>query len=218
MTSRRDALGGRAGAGGRRVQEDAAAELAEGGEGDGSPPVAADLALDRTGQAAAATAWLAAGLPAAQAIGQPVRPVAEARAVGQPALEARPAEQTVDVDQGAAGAEAVVRQGDDRRVPLRGQFQQAPDRLVERPQAGDRPPRSSRAGGRPSRPRRGTARAGAGGCRGCGSGPSGPTSRSGRRPGSAASAWARKIARLRAARDRRSSSRRGRPFQTILCV
>ena len=64
-------------------------------------------------------------------VAEPLGPVAEPRAVHQAALEAGVAEQAVDVDQRLARAEAVVRDGDDRRVAPRGQLQQPADALVE---------------------------------------------------------------------------------------
>ena len=65
----------------------------------------------------------------------PLGPVAEPCAVHQTALQARVAEQAVDVDEGPARAEPVVGDGDDRRVALRGQLKQPADALVERPEA-----------------------------------------------------------------------------------
>ncbi len=108
--------------------------------------------------------------------------IGETGAVHQAALQTRRAQQAVDVHERLARAEAVVGDGDHRRVALRGQFEQSADRVVERPDARLRLdiPRGGRA--RRSRRCRETARAGAGCCRGCGNEPSTPTNPSARRP------------------------------------
>ena len=184
MTSRdRPRSAGRCRPDSRRVEEDAAAELAERGEGDRPLPVAADLPFDRPGQPPARSARGACGSASggsgrrAAAPGSGTGCRTSGRAGGRPA-RSRPLTFTRALhgpkpwSETAITAASRFEASSRSRPTLSSSAREAAlDFLVP-----------ARARGRRSRRRRGRARAGAGGCRGYGSGPSWPTSRSGRRP------------------------------------